>query len=301
MRVYSYVNQVVISVIACLMMVMTSFSVGAEDVVYRGLGKYRDAYHTELLQAILDSSKPNHYKVKSFDRPIPHLRGFELLTERKDLDVMIGYATHERVQKYQAIEYPIMKGINGWRVALVHEDNANLLRGVTALKQLQNYIPGMFHTWTDNIIFSANGIDSIKGTDLAGIFRMLNTKRFDYFPLSILEAAREAELYKNQYDLAIKVDQHIIITYPVCFYFYVDKSNQVLAKDLNDGFENIVVSGLYDAIFTKHHKDIIKEYLTANRKVIRLTNPLLPDSVPLDRYELWLHYQYDENKKSTLY
>ncbi|WP_111977596.1 hypothetical protein [Algibacillus agarilyticus] len=273
----------------------------AQDIVYRGLGVYRDAYHTELLQAILDHSQPGVYQAKRYPLSIPHQRAFEFLTAQTDIDITIGYATQERVDLYQAIQIPIMKGLSGWRVVLVHNDNINKFRDINSLNQLKVYKPGMFHTWTDNKILEYNGIEPIKGTNLVGLFLMLHKQRFDYFPMSILEAAREAELYKKEYQLSIAVDPHLLLTYPVCFYFYVAKNNNELARTLTQGFEKIIANGQFDTIFAKHHRDILKQFLTGNRKIIRLQNPLLPPSVPLDRPELWLHYQYSDSRPTTLY
>ena len=282
----------------CIFYIDVSF---AQNITYRGLGKYRDAYHTELLQLILDEVKPNNFTVKSYDKRVPHLRGFDLLSKGESLDIMIGYATHERVKKYRAIELPIIKGLNGWRASLVHKDNIEIFKDVSTLEQMRQFIPGSFHTWTDGKILLANKIQMLSGTDFVGLFRMLDTKRFDYFPLSILELAREAEYYKAQYNLDIAIEPNLLITYPVCFYFYVAKENEALAKVLTDGFEKIIANGKFDALFERHHRKILDQLLTGDRKVIRLINPLLPSSTPLERDELWLHYQYDEKRKTTLY
>ncbi|KMT64091.1 substrate-binding periplasmic protein [Catenovulum maritimum] len=285
----------------CVLALIVGQSCYAKDIVYRGLGVYRDAYHTELLQTILDHSKHGAYDAKSYHLTIPHQRAFELLTSKRDIDITIGYATQERLDLYQAIPIPIMKGLSGWRVVLVHEDNINTFKDIKTLNQLKTYKPGMFHTWTDNKIFEHNGIESTKGAHWVGLFRMLHKKRFDYFPMSILEAAREAKLYKQEYQLSIAVDPYILITYPVCFYFYVEKNNHELAQHLNQGFEKIIANGEFDKIFSKHHSGILKEFFTGSRKVIRLKNPLLPQSVPLERAELWLHYQYSDSRPTTLY
>ncbi|WP_016956590.1 ABC transporter substrate-binding protein [Catenovulum agarivorans] len=286
----------------CILALLTVLQVcNAQEVVYRGLGEYRDSYHTELLQAILDSAKPGQFTARSYPLSIPHQRAFELLVTRTDLDIMIGYATQERLDSYHAIQIPIMKGLSGWRVALVHENNINRFQNISNLEQLRAFKPGMFHTWTDNKIFEHNGIEPVKGAHFVGLFRMLHKQRFDYFPMSILEAAREAETFKKEYKLAIAVDPHILITYPVCFYFYVDKTNKDLAKVLNIGFEKIISSGQFEQIFSKHHNHLLQKFLTGNRKIVRLANPLLPVSVPLDRPELWVHYQYSDSRPTTLY
>lgn len=264
----------------------------AQDITYRGLGEQRDEYHTELLQLIFQHADKNSYQVKRYPIEIPHRRAFEFLASNNDIDIVIGYATEERLEKYRGIELPIMKSLNGWRIALVHQDNKNLFAEVKNLQGLQKYNPGLFHTWTDTKIFSANGINVTQGTDYIGLFRMLHKKRFDYYPLSILEAELEAKTFQRGYKLNITIEPNLIIRYPVCFYFYVNKNNQILAQVINQGFENIIANGKFEQLFQQYFGETLKHFLTQQKRtVIDLNNPLLPKSVPLHRKELWLQYQ----------
>lgn len=261
----------------------------AQDVTYRGLGESIDFYYTELLQTIFDHIPENKYRANRYPIEIPHQRAFEFLDAAQEIDIVIGYATNERVTKYRSIPIPTMKGLNGWRVPLVHKDNVDMFKGVTSFEEFKSFSPGLHHRWTDNKILAANSIDTIKGSNYIGLFQMLHKKRFDYFPLSVIEATREVEKHRLLYQLDILVEPNIMITYPVCFYFYVKKSNAKLANEITNGFERIVANGEYDKVFEKHHGDIFSRYIKESRQIFYLENPLLPSNVPLDREELWLH------------
>ena len=260
----------------------------AKEVIYRGLGAGKNPYHSELLELIFEQAKPNTYTVKLFETKIPHFRAFKALEENTELDLVIGYATNERIEKYLAIPYPIRKGINGWRIPLVHSDNKEMFKQVNSLTALQPYSAGMFHDWSDNDILFTNGIPIVKGSSFNGLFQMLDKKRFDYIPISILYGSRNIKNLTQNLKLNIMLSPDILITYPTCFYFYVNKSNTELASVLTAGFEKIIANGQYNALFEKHYGDAINQIFAQPRKIIQLQNPLLPTSVPVNRPELWL-------------
>ncbi len=135
----------------------------AHDVTYWGLGPKRDDYHTELLKLIFEHVPDTAYQIKLYPTEIPHQRAFQFLEAGEAIDIVIGYATNERIDKYQAIPIPIMKGLNGWRVSIIHQDNIDMFKEVKTLAQLRKYTPGLFHSWTDNKIFAANNIITLKG------------------------------------------------------------------------------------------------------------------------------------------
>ena len=261
----------------------------AHDVTYRGLGVKRDDYHTELLKLIFEHIPNNIYQAKRYPTEIPHQRAFQFLEAGEAIDIVIGYATNERIDKYQAIPIPIMKGLNGWRISVIHQDNIDMFKEVKTLAQLQKYTPGLFHSWTDNKIFAANKIITLKGSDFNGLFYMLDKKRFDYFPLSLLEIERELAIYTKEYQLNLIAEPHIIVNYPVCFYFYVKKGNKTLSDNITAGFETIIANGKFDLLFDKFHGEKVNGFMSENRQIIKLANPLLPKSVPINREELWLH------------
>lgn len=86
------------------------------------------------------------------------------------------------------------------------------------------------------------------------------------------------------------VDKHSLIHYPTAYYFYVNKNNTTLAKDLKKGLEAALKDGQLERLFNKHYGDIIDKVKTEKRHIIQLKNPLLPNSPSLNRPELWLDF-----------
>lgn len=272
------------------MVFLTSFQCfGKEPLIYWGIGHKRNPYITELLTLVLNHAKPNSYQVSPLTPEIPHFRAFQALEANDTIDIVIGYATEERLSKYRAIELPIMKGLNGWRVSIVKDNNVDLLKGVETTEQLSAFKPGLFHTWTDNKILLANKLTTVTGTDYEGLFKMLSKERFDYLPLTILDVENEYVARKDYPDLDIAIDPHVLIVYPVCFYFYVNKTNTELATLIEDGFEAIIINGQFEALFHRYFNSSIEKVAGPTRTIIQLENPLLPESVPLNRDDLWMH------------
>lgn len=252
-------------------------------VVYPGTeGEH---YFSVLLRHSLSYSQGNKYQVSAFGANIPKDRNFELLADNDGIDVVFAGSNLEREEKYQAVHFPILKGLYGWRIPLVRRTNSNLFTKINSLDAFKQLKPGQFHTWSDTLVLEANGVDVVKGTDFDGLFGMLSKGRFDYFPRSVLEVEQD---YTNHRKLNIMIDSNIIIHYPTAFYFYVSKENTQLAKDLLQGLEAAHKDGSLNTLFMQYYGEQIKSTKLGKRRLIALDNPLLPKETPLGRKDLWI-------------
>lgn len=259
-----------------------SLSIQAKDVVHAGLDRVE--YHTTLLKHVLAYFPEKNYQVKGFGKDIPKQRSFILMSNNAGIDVMIGTATRERESLYLPIRFPILKGLNGWRVALINKDNPELFKDVDSLAALKKFIPGQFHSWTDTDILENNGLNVAKAGNLDGLFMMLDKNRIDYFPRSVLEADWDVRMHA---ELNLMVDPYLLIKYPNAYYFYVRKDNTELADDIHLGLEKALADGSFDRIFYKSYGEGLKQLTIKNRKVIHLTNAFILEHTPLEREELW--------------
>ena len=73
-------------------------------------------------------------------------------------------------------------------------------------------------------------------------------------------------------------------------YFYVSKSNTSLHEKIRQGFEMAIAEGAYDELFFNHPmiRSILDVAKLKERKVLRITNPMLTPRAPIDRPELWM-------------
>jgi len=258
-------------------------NVGSEVVTY--VGKERDDYPIKLLRLALSYDTQTQFTLAAFGQDMPKMRAFNELNNDNGLDVLIGGATIEREKLARPIRFPIMKGLYGWRIALVNKDNASLLKNITHLYQLKALSALQFHTWSDSEILTYNNINLIKGSDVEGLYQMLDKKRADYFPRSVLEI--DADLARHQH-LNIVKDEYALIWYPKAVYFYVAKHNVALAEKIKTGLELALKDGRFEQLFNEHFGNTVQALQTNKRHIFKLNNPLISAKTPLTRQELWL-------------
>lgn len=254
----------------------------SRDVIYAA-GE-RNAYYETLLSHALSYSPDKNYRVKRLGQPIPKQRSFNLLAKGNGVDVMNGSSTVKREEKYQAIYFPILKGLKGWRIALINKNTPMIFSDVKTQLQFRKITPGQFHSWTATKIFESNGIKVAKVATFKGLFQMLDKNRIDYLPRSVLEIQRDLTIYP---ELNLMIDPHVLIKYPTAYYFYVSKNNNELAKDIAFGLESALIDGSFDKIFNQAFGKQLSSLNLENRKTYNLDNPLLLDTTPINRKELW--------------
>jgi hypothetical protein len=273
------------SYLASLLCLISTFSYSENSNLVVYPGTEGDYYFSLLLKHTLSYSQGEHYEVRSFGANIPKDRDFELLANNDGIDVVFAGSNMEREQKYRAVHFPILKGLNGWRIPLVRGTKLGLFSKPLSLEQFKQLKPGQFHTWSDTLVLQANGIEVVKGTNFDGLFGMLSRGRFDYFPRSVLEVESDYERHKN---LNIAIDPYIIIHYPTAFYFYVNKDNILLENKLLQGLEAAHLDGTLNALFMQFYGEQVNHIKATKRRLVSLDNPLLPKETPLNRKDLWI-------------
>lgn len=202
------------------------------------------------------------------------------------LDVMWTMTSKELETEFQAIYYPLFRGLLGMRLGIVKEKNRELFRSVTNLQDLRRFKPGQGKVWADTIILEHNGLKVAKTLKYENLFYMLEGERFDYFPRGINEPWGEVERFA---DLNLVVEPYLIIKYRAPMYLFVRKDNVELRDKLTDALENMVQDGTFEKLFFDNEQ-VQSALGLANvkqRKVIDLENPGLTSQTPLNRTELW--------------
>lgn len=263
--------------------VLTTFSSLAQEIVYPGFE--RTSYEIVLLEHVLAYKENKKYQIKAFGADLPKGRSFMLLANNEGIDVMFGGSTLEREAKYHPIRFPLLRGLNGWRIPLVRKGNEALFSEVNTLTEFKSIVPGQFHTWSDTKVLESNDIYVEKGSNSEGLYYMLHKGRFDYFPRSILEVYWDLERHP---DLDIALENNTLIQYPTAYYYYVRKSNMTLANDIKFGLELALKDGSFQRIFDRYYGKQIADMRNSKRRLIKLQNPYLSEETPLARKELWI-------------
>lgn len=245
------------------------------DVVYpniNGLGKESFAYEV-LAKALAKSGVDYHLSVTEDTVNNARIR---LLIKEKKISIADFGTSPEFEQEFLPLYFPIDLGLNGWRVFLIHKDSQTRFDHDMQLEQLRQMTAGQGTGWSDVVILEHAGLPVAQSPHISNLIRMLNNKRFDYFPLGANEVHSLLAQYQGYGD-QLMVEQDILLIYPFGRLFFVHKDNQPLYDAVKAGLTLLFESGEFFELFRQHpsHAAIFNESHLDRRTVIRIENPYM--------------------------
>lgn len=247
----------------------------------------RAAYFDELLTLALEKTRERYgaYRVeKSGLKMLVHGRAVELLKQDKRLDLLYFMTSIQHEEELLPIRIPLLKGLLGYRIFLIREEDAALFAAIDSPEALARLTAGQGHRWPDVDILSANGFPVEVGRSYEGLFEMLKRKRFDYFPRGITEIWPELEQRPHE---GLAIERNLMLVYPTALYFFVHPENTELARRIEDGLRLALADGSFDRVFMRHNAAMIERSQLETRRVFHLPNPILPRETPLGESDLW--------------
>lgn len=255
------------------------------DVVYpQARSSLDDSYFLKVLELALAKSGQPH-TLRTSEREMEKGRALLQLERGGDVRVVWCLTTRAREERLLPVRIPLDKGMMGWRVPLIHRDDAGRFRSVRRLADLTGMVAGQGFDWPDTAILRANGLTVATGK-YDGLIKMLHARRFDYLPQSVLQVYSEAGI---DFPNPLSVDDTIALHYPTAIYFFVNKNDQQLANTLRRGLEIAIADGSFDQLFFGFHQASIDRARLGERVVLELRNPDLPAATPLRETRLWYH------------
>lgn len=241
-------------------------------------------YAKGVLRLIL-SKLPEKYEWDESTPSSSEARVTQMLVDNQ-LDIVWYATTRDFESRMLPIRIPIYKGLFGYRIMMIKRGTQHKFAGINTLSDLKRLSIAQGRLWADTEILAANGIDVIKVNQYDNLFYMLDGDRFDAFPRGVHEPWVEMNRYPS---LQLDVEKNLLVAYPNAFYFFVNKNNQSFAKKIERGFRMAINDGSFDEYFFNDPtvNDVIRNANLADRKVIRLTNPLLPEKTPINDPSLW--------------
>jgi ABC-type amino acid transport substrate-binding protein len=282
--------------IACILLAWQVAALGSEVIRMpkpEFKGDSRADYSLQLLQLAL-AKVSTKYEIQLAQVAMNQDRGVAELEAGRTIDVISMPASAEREARLLPIRIPIHKGTMGWRIGLIRKGDEELLARVKTLKDLKGVRIAQGKEWPDTKILQAYGIDVIAAPRNESLWKMLEAKRFDYFPRSVIEVATEQAKYAD----TLVVEPHLALHYYFDAYFMVNRKNTRLAQDIRDGLERAIRDGSFDKLFQQNFGERIREAHLETRTVIELRNPLLTPETPLDRPELWYDFRGRQRRVS---
>lgn len=244
---------------------------------------HRVDYPLKLLNLAL-SKRDNNYELSPFGIGIPQGRALQLLKQEDGLDVVWTMTNKQREKEFLPVRIPIYKGLSGWRLLLIKQQKQAAFRQIFNLNDLRQFIAGQGHDWPDTEILRSNGVSVQSTANYESLFSMLHKERFDFFPRMVTEIWQEVEK-RPQFNFI--VEDSLLLHYPTATYFFVKKMNTKLAEDIEKGLNIAIADGSFNVLFYTFYKDKVEKSKLAQRRMINLTNTLLPPLTPLNRAELW--------------
>ncbi|GAB3014879.1 type 2 periplasmic-binding domain-containing protein [Bowmanella dokdonensis] len=244
----------------------------------------RTRYPRQLLDLALQHTGVN-YKLVPSDRIMLQSKALAQLESNREVNVVWSMTDNQREEDLLPIRIPIYKGLVGLRLALVKPKNRDLLGQVNSLDALLAFEPISGHDWPDTKILQANGFEVITVSDYDELFEALESEKGKLLPRSVVEIWYEYETHMDSQALAI--EPGVALYYPTATYFFVNKKNQVLANLIENGLEKIIANGKFEELFLYEHQVMLENAHLDQRRIFRLSNPILPANTPLARKELW--------------
>ncbi len=250
----------------------------AEDYIFR------------LIQLALKASEdkygPCEARLLGYDLP---LKRMELYLEKNlNIDVVSLTVKEKRDKRFRAVRIPIAKGMVGLRVFLIRRGEQHRFSSISNLSELKTMVAGQGKGWVDEAILQYNGIEVLASGNVTTLQDMLVAGRFDYYPRGALQLIPEMKIYEN---MPIDVEQKLILSYPSMTAFYVNKYRPELAERLEYGLRKVIRNGSFDDLFYSHPTTVkaLENLNIDKRTVIKLCNPKMPEWMPVDVDEYWLH------------
>lgn len=275
--------------LACLLFVSTTTYAKTLHMVSDNGGI--PAYAKGLLRLILSKIPEKKYEMDESVQNNTEARNIQML-EDGQLDIVWYATTNDFEQRMLPIRICIFKGLLGYRVLMIKKGTQHKFNGIKTIEDLRRVSLGQGRFWADTDVLVANNLNVVKVMKYESLFNMLDGDRFDGFPRGIHEPWGEIGLRPK---LALDVEQNLLLAYTNPFYFFVNKNNTELARDIERGFRIAIEDGSFDEYLLNDPivKDALPKTNLKNRHIIPLKNPSLPPLTPVNDKALWFDpYNY---------
>lgn len=209
------------------------------------------------------------------------------MLEDNQLDIVWYATTNEFEERMLPIRICIFKGLLGYRVLMIKKGTQHKFDGIKSIEDLRRISVGQGRMWADTDVLVANQLNVVKVMKYDGLFFMLDGDRFDAFPRGVHEPWTEIA---GRPALQLDVEEKLLLAYTNPFYFFVNKSNTELARNIEKGLRIAIEDGSFDDYFLNDPtvKAALEKANLKNRIIIPLKNPSLPKMTPVDDKSLWL-------------
>ncbi|MDK2595722.1 hypothetical protein [Pseudoalteromonas obscura] len=272
------------------LLLVSQASIATETIRVRGSQSEYDSthnYYVGLIELAFDKlNKPIRIQFSPYmvqDRAL-----FELQSNRL-IDLYWAGTNQQRESELGVVRIPLIKGLLGYRVFTIHQDNEQLFSQIKSLKSLKNTTLCQGQHWPDTDIMLAAGLSVITNVVYENMFKQVYADRCKAFPRGINEAFSEVEI-RQQIMPKLMVFDDVILHYRFPMYFFTHKDNSQLINDLKSGLMLAIKDGSFDKYMQTHPttKHLFPLSKWDNKTILTIDNPFLPKSAQVDDKQLWI-------------
>ncbi len=206
------------------------------------------------------------------------------------IDVFDTGPSKELDSQFETIYRPMDRGILGWRLFIINKENAPKFANVKTINDLKAYKAGQGTGWGDIKTLEAAGISVMTATTIKDLVKMVEGKRFDFFPLGANEVYGLLEKF-GAGSTTTEVEKSLTLVYPWARFFYVKKGNEKLKAEITKGLDIALADGSLQSLLNSHpmFKDAFTTANLSSRTVIKIESPNLPAGFSSIPKEWWFN------------
>lgn len=240
------------------------------------------SYFIKILKLALEDYPD--IKIVKTNLTLSQKRVATLLKDNRHIDVGWMGTNREREYDLLAINIPLYKGLLGKRVLAIRKDMKDKFDNIKNQDQLKNLKACQGEHWPDSDILEFNSYNVLRLVKFQSMYKMLKSKRCDYFPRSVMEADSELKALN---DNEIILSQKIMLSYPFPMYFFVNKNRKPLYHKIKKGLMKLENSGKLLSVMKESGfgKNVFPLSKYKNYRIFELKNPSLPN---LNNKRMWI-------------
>lgn len=285
MRLCSFIKQMLLplllSHLACVGAFAASSNEPADTIIHStdGWSDNQLKYQIALLKAALEESRALYgdYALQLSNTGLSSSRTIWQISNGK---ISTGFSAGTSVEQetlevdIERLLLPFMRSLHGLRQCLAHKSNVPELSKITSIERFNRITFGQGVGWAEAQIYPAAGLSLTTASSVDRLLLMLEKKRFECLPLSVLEIDQVLEqANKNNQDLAIVPNLYIFYPNPV--FINITKKPKHISYRLIYGVSRLFETGKAEAIFYDNFAQAINFTLPTDAHIFLLDNHLL--------------------------
>ncbi len=236
--------------------------------------RYEYSYKLMQLSLIHTEDDFGDWEITTSDYPMTSGRVLPELMTGELINVIAEAPKTQWSEKLIAIDVPLRKGVQGFRIFIIKQQNQSLFSDINTFEQFKLIPTGSGMFWSTRFAMEKAGMDVVIGSSYDGLFHMLDKERFISFGRGINEAYDEVETYGKIYPDLI-VEKNTLLHIPLVTLFHVSPAHPQLANRIKVGLQRIKDNGLFDEAFHQEHCQFLVKSQLSQRQVFTIDNELI--------------------------